>query len=62
MMLALGCFLLLVLILGNAAFVHLWGLVLLVPMLVGGYCCVRSLGAYREFRRAMAEERRILWS
>ena len=58
MHLALGCFLVLVLILGGSAFAQPRGLVLVLPLVVGGYCCVRSVGALRRFRRAMAEDRK----
>lgn len=55
---ALACFMVLVLVLGGLAFTSLWGLFLVLPVAVGGYCLARSAMALRTFRRAMAEESR----
>jgi hypothetical protein len=52
-----GVSLLLVLILRGSVFDHWWGVLVALPLLVGFYCCARSIGALGRFLRARRAER-----
>lgn len=40
----------------TGVFHHWWGVVVALPLVVGGYCRARSLGAFRGFLRTRKTE------